>query len=165
MGEGQRRATQTLALATQRGSSLLATALAHLTLGRASCCRCISRTAARLSPTPPPTCSRPYDGLRQAGTQHHVPRALLARAELHRVQGDFAQARRDLDEAMTIATRGEMGLHQADGHLAYARLHLAMGDTTRAQESLATARALVARMGYHRRDPEVQELEERLKRS
>ena len=61
---------------------------------------------------------------------------------------------------MTIATRGEMGLHQADGHLAYARLHLAMGDTTRARESLATARAMVTRMGYHRRDAEVQELEE-----
>jgi len=81
------------------------------------------------------------------------------------VQGHFAQAQRDLDEALTIATRGEMGLHQADGHLAYARLHLAMGDTIRAWESLATARAMVARMGYHRRDAEVQELEEQLKRS
>ena len=81
------------------------------------------------------------------------------------MQGYFTQARRDLDEAMIIATRGEMGLHQADGHLAYARLHLAMGDTTSARESLVTAKAMVTRMGYHRRDPEVQELEERLKRS
>ena len=81
------------------------------------------------------------------------------------MQGHFAQAQRDLDEALTIAARGEMGLHQADGHLAYARLYLAMGDTTRAHESLATARAMVARMGYHRRDAEVQELEEQLKRS
>ena len=81
------------------------------------------------------------------------------------MQGDFAQARRDLDEAMTIATRGEMGLHQADSHLAYARLYLAMGDTTRARESLATARAMVDRMGYHRRDAAVQEMEEQLKRS
>jgi hypothetical protein len=65
---------------------------------------------------------------------------------------------------MTIAARSEMGLHRADGHLAYARLYMAMGDTTRARESLATARAMVARMGYHRRDPEVQELEAQLSR-
>jgi hypothetical protein len=63
---------------------------------------------------------------------------------------------------MSIATRGEMALHQADGHLEYARLHLAMGDTARAQESLATASAMVSRMGYHRRDAEVEELERRL---
>jgi hypothetical protein len=69
------------------------------------------------------------------------------------------------DEALTIATRGETGLHQADGHQAYARLRLAMGDTTKARESLATARAIVDRMGYHRRDAEVQELEEQRKRS
>ena len=48
---------------------------------------------------------------------------------------------------------------------AYARLHLAMGDTARARESLATARAMVTGMGYHRRDAEVQELEEQLSRS
>jgi ATP/maltotriose-dependent transcriptional regulator MalT len=105
------------------------------------------------------------NGLRQAGQQDELPRGLLARAELYRVQGDFAQARRDLDEALTIATRGEMGLHQADGHLAYARLQLAMGDSARARESLATAREMVTRMGYHRRNAEVQELEEQLKRS
>jgi hypothetical protein len=63
---------------------------------------------------------------------------------------------------MSLATRGDMGLHQADGHLEYARRHLAMGDTARARESLETARAMVQRMGYHRRDAEVQELEARL---
>jgi hypothetical protein len=105
------------------------------------------------------------DGLRQAGQQQELPRGLMARAELYRMQGDFAQARRDIDEAMTMATRGEMGLHQTDGHLEYARLYLAMDHTARARGSLATARVMVARMGYHRRDAEVQELEERLVRS
>ena len=76
----------------------------------------------------------------------------------------FAQARRDLDEAMTIATRGDMGLYQADGHLEYTRLHLAMGDTASAHESLATASAMVTRMGYHRRDAEVEALERQLAR-
>jgi hypothetical protein len=130
------------------------------------CCRCIFQdgstalladTTAHLQQT--------VDGLRQAGQQQELPRGLMARAELYRIQGDFAQARRDLDEAMTIATRGEMGLHQADDHLEYARLYLAMGNETMARQGLATARVMVTRMGYHRRDAEVQELEGQLKRS
>ena len=100
----------------------------------------------------------------QYWTQPHIPHGLLARTELHRVQGGFAQARRDLEEAMTIPTRGEMGLHQADSHLEYARLHLALGDKTMARESLVTAKTMVDRMGYHRRDAEVQEMEEQPKR-
>ena len=94
--------------------------------------------------------------------QHEIPRSLLARAALHRVRGDFERARRDLDEAMTIAERGGMGLHQADAHLEYARLYLAMGNKPEARERLATAKEMVGRMGYHRRDGEVAELEERL---
>jgi len=56
-----------------------------------------------------------------------------------------------------------MGLFQADGHLEYARLHLATGDESEARERLATASEMVGRMGYPRRDGEVAELEERLK--
>ena len=37
-----------------------------------------------------------------------------------------------------------------------------MGDKARARESLATARALVTRMGYHWRDAKVQVLEGQL---
>ena len=80
---------------------------------------------------------------------------------MHRVRSDFERVRRDLDEAMAIAKRGEMGLHQADGHLGYARLYLAMGEEAEAREHLATARKMVGRMGYHRRDGEVAELEAR----
>jgi hypothetical protein len=64
---------------------------------------------------------------------------------------------------MAIAERGGMGLHQADAHLGYARLYLAMGDKPEAREHLATATEMIGRMGYHRRDGEVAELEERLK--
>ncbi|MCJ7623674.1 MAG: tetratricopeptide repeat protein, partial [Anaerolineaceae bacterium] len=99
------------------------------------------------------------DGLRQAGTHNEIPRGLLARAELYRVQGEFEKAQSDLDEAMTIAKRGEMGLHQADCHLEYARLYLAMGENEKAQEHLATAKEMIGKMGYHRRDGEVEELE------
>ena len=160
--EVQERATQTLEWAEQAvESSLLDIALDHLTLGRASLAEAqeegrgdFSKAAEHLDLA--------VDGLRQAGTQHHIPRGLLARAALHRVRGEFERARRDLDEAMLIAERGQMGLHQADGHLEYARLYLAMGDEAETREHLATARERIGRMGYHRRDGEVAELEERL---
>jgi tetratricopeptide (TPR) repeat protein len=99
------------------------------------------------------------DGLRQAGMQQYLPLALLARAQLHRARGESERAERDLGEAMTIATRGGMGLHQADCHLEYARLYLAMDEKSKAQESLAAAREMIGRMGYHRRDGEVEALE------
>jgi tetratricopeptide (TPR) repeat protein len=162
--EARRRATQMLAWTTQAGGWLLDIALDHLILGRAVLQAHLQDSSTALADATTHL-NQAVGGLRQAGQQDYLPRGLLARAELHRVQGDFAQAQRDLNEAMTIATRSEMGLHQADGHLAYARLHLAMGDTTGARKSLATARAMVDRMGYHRRDAEVQELEKQLKRS
>ena len=94
--------------------------------------------------------------------QEFLPLGLLARAELYRGRGDLERARRDIDAALTIAARGGMGLHQADGHLASARLHLARGAQDEARRSLATARAMIERMGYHRRDGEVAELERML---
>ncbi len=102
-------------------------------------------------------------GVRQSGRQDYIPLGLLARAVLHRVRGDFERARRDLDEAMAIAERGGMGLHQADAHLENARLYLAMGEAPEAREHLATAKEMIGRMGYHRRDGEVAELEEKTK--
>ena len=70
------------------------------------------------------------------------------------------KAQNDLDEAFVIATRGGMRLFEADCHLSYARLALAQGDKAQAREHLATAKALIERTGYHRRDGEVKELEE-----
>jgi len=99
------------------------------------------------------------DELRKAGRQDILPFGLLARAELYRVQGAFEKAQHDLNEAMTIAERGGMGLHKADCHLEYARLYLAMGEKEKAREHLATAREMIEQMGYHRRDGEVEELE------
>ncbi|HWS99603.1 MAG TPA: TIR domain-containing protein [Pyrinomonadaceae bacterium] len=102
------------------------------------------------------------DGLRMAGTLHHLPRGLLARAELNIVKGDFSLARTDLDEALSIAVRGTMGLHQADYHLGYARLHVAQGEKDRARESWAKAKEMIERMGYGRRDKDVEEIERQI---
>ena len=67
--------------------------------------------------------------------------------------GDLEAATRDLDEALEIATRGGMRLHEADCYLEFARLHLAAGQREQAQAAAAKARALVDATGYHRRDP------------
>ncbi len=87
---------------------------------------------------------------------------LLGRAELYRVTEDFPKARGDLDEVMKIATRSGMRLHEADAHLEYVRLHLAMGDKDQARTSLAAGKAIVEDTGYHRRDGAVKEFEEQL---
>jgi hypothetical protein len=81
---------------------------------------------------------------------------------LHRVKSDYARAERDLAETLRIATRGGMGLHLADYHLESARLHLAQGNRDKASEHLATAREMIERMGYHRRDNEVKAIEQQL---
>ena len=79
-----------------------------------------------------------------------------------RSAGACGRARRDVDEAMAIAERGGMGLHQADAHLGYAWLYLTMEDEAEAREHLVTAKEMIGRMGYHRRDGEVDDLEKQL---
>jgi tetratricopeptide (TPR) repeat protein len=103
------------------------------------------------------------DGLRQSGYQDELPRGLLARAEYYRVTGDLNKAQKDLDEAFTIASRGGMGLYLADCHLEYARMYLAKGEKAKARDHWQIAKDSIEKMGYHRRDKEVQELEEQLK--
>ena len=103
------------------------------------------------------------DKLRKAGRQDILPLGLLARAELYRVQGAFEKVQHDLNEAMTISERGGMGLHKADCHLEYARLYLAMGEKGEdACRNLETAKEMIGKMGYHRRDTDVREIEEKL---
>jgi hypothetical protein len=72
--------------------------------------------------------------------------------------GDHHLAQRELDEALALATRGEMRLHQADCHLESARLSLATGDSASARKAWETAKAMIEEMGYHRRDGEVAEI-------
>ena len=56
----------------------------------------------------------------------------------------------------------EMGLHQADCHLEYARLYLAMGKKEDARKCLNIVKGMVEKMGYHRRDKDILEIDEQL---
>ncbi|MFC1713188.1 TIR domain-containing protein [Candidatus Poribacteria bacterium] len=155
--EVQNRARQTLEwLADQY--ALLDIALDHLSLGRAHLLQAQAEGTDDFTHTVGEL-NQAMDGLRQAGQQQYLPLGLLARAELHWVRGDFGRAQRDLDEAMTISTRGGMGLHKADCHLGYARLYLAMGEKEKARESLDVAKEMVESMGYGRRRKDVEELD------
>ena len=150
--EAQRRATQTLQWALRGGQgSLLDIGLDHLTLGRANLALGdLTEAAQRFN--------QAVDGLRAAGQQQYLPLGLLARAEFHRRQGHFNRARRDLREVEKIARRGEMRLHLTDFHLESARLALAESDPAAAREHLDKARQLVTETGYHRRDPDLDEI-------
>ena len=156
------RAWQTFEWSTQQ-RFLLDIAFDHLSLGRAYLLMAaeagdrgdFSQAAHHLD--------RAVDGLRQAGRQDHLPHGLLARAALHRLTSAFERAQRDLDETRLIAEQGGMRLHLADYLLESARLAAAQGQAAEARQHLATAKAMVEEMGYHRRDGEVEELEERLK--
>lgn len=76
---------------------------------------------------------------------------------------DFLRlARRDVNDALTIATRGEMRLYECDCHLEYARLHLAQGEKDEARTHFELAEKMVDEMGYHRRDAEVLLIKARL---
>ncbi len=156
--EVQNRAGQTLEWAVQWGRDLLSAALDHLSLGQAHLLQAqvegtkdFTRAADELD--------QAVDGLRQAGTQHELPRGLLARAELHRVRGASDRAQRDLDEAMIIATRGGMRLYQVDCHLGYARLYLDTGEKEKTRERLSKAKEMIEEMGYGRRRKDVEELD------
>ncbi|MDH3661143.1 MAG: TIR domain-containing protein [Alphaproteobacteria bacterium] len=148
------RTLQTLECAKQANAPLLAFALDHLSLGRVALAlgdRDEART--RLD--------QAVDGLRESGTIHHIPRGLLARATLFRETAPDL-ARKDLDEAIRLAKRCGLRLHECDAHLEYARLALAEGERGDAVAHFESAEALVSECGYHRRDPEILELTEKL---
>jgi tetratricopeptide (TPR) repeat protein len=155
------RSEMALQIGLNTSKNLLDIALNDLSLGRAHLLQALQEgsqdftQAAKLL-------NQAVDGLRQAGQQYFLPLGLLARAELYRVQAEFDKAQHDIEEAITIAERGEMGLHLADCHLEYARLYLAMEDADMAREHLVIAIKMIEQMGYHRRDHEVKELEAKL---
>jgi len=102
---------------------------------------------------------RSVDGLRQAGREDHLPLGLLARAALRRFRSDFTGAAADLADALEIAERGPMRLHECDAHLEWARLCRDQGDVATARRHVARARVLVRETGYGRREREVRWLE------
>jgi hypothetical protein len=102
---------------------------------------------------------RAVDGLRRAADEEFVSRGLLARAALRRFRADFTGAAADLAEALEIAERGRMRLHECDAHLEWARLCRDQGDLAAARRHVARARVLVNETGYGRREREVGWLE------
>ena len=152
------RAAQTLEWAKlNRQGSLLDIALDNLSLGRASLRQWPSGGAEAAD-----FLQSAVNGLRQAGHLQKLPLGLLARAEMSRLMGDYPRAQSDLAEAQRIAERGEMGLHLCDCHLEWTRLWLAQGERDQAREHWAKVKAMVERMGYHRRDREVEEIAQEL---
>jgi tetratricopeptide (TPR) repeat protein len=140
---------------------LLAIALDHLSLGRAYLLQAqLEKTNDYRQATE--YLNQAVDGLRLAGSLDHLPRGLIARAELFSLTRDFSHARTDLDEAMSITERGKMQLHEADCHLGYARLYLAEGEKEKARVSWEKAKEMIERMGYHRRDKDVVEIERQI---
>jgi tetratricopeptide (TPR) repeat protein len=109
-------------------------------------------------------------GLRSAGQQDYLPRGLLARAALHRITGDFARARQDLQEVFDISESSGMRLFLTDWHLEMARVLLAertaqtdslfpgpspRGGGEGVVEHVEAAAKLIEETGYKRRLPEV----------
>jgi tetratricopeptide (TPR) repeat protein len=65
------------------------------------------------------------------------------------------RAGQDLNEALEIAELGSMKLFLADYHLEAGRLYLAEKKKTEAKNHFNTAKEMIDKMGYHRRDQEV----------
>jgi tetratricopeptide (TPR) repeat protein len=102
------------------------------------------------------------DGLRQTGREDCLPWGLLGRATFRRFRGDLTGVAADLTEALEIAERDSMRLHECDAHLEWARLCLQQGNAKAARVHVAKARKIVNETGYRRREREVGWLERRL---
>jgi tetratricopeptide (TPR) repeat protein len=147
--------------------SLLSIALDHLSLGRA--CLGISLTSPfALCPGKEAEADLinaaehlddAVEGLRRAGTEDYIPRGLFARSALRRLKGDISGVESDLSEALEMAERDSMRLHECDAHLEWARLCRQRGDRDGLERHVARARRLVEETGYGRRRREVEWLE------
>jgi tetratricopeptide (TPR) repeat protein len=113
-------------------------------------------------------------GLREAGTLHNLPWALLARTsatlsastmtdDADDVATYYTKAQQDLDEVRDIAEPSGMRLHLTDYYLQTAHLRLAQGKpTAEIQACLDQAAQLIKDTGYHRRDAELAALRSQL---
>ncbi len=144
-----------------RSRGLLDTAVERLSLGRALVALAKDRKSQHLIQAQGEL-NAAVEGLREARAQEFIARGLLARAEYSIFTRSFDKARSDLTETLELAERSGMRLFEADAHLGFARLCLAQDDRTKAQGHLAIAKPMITEMGYHRRDPEVEELEREL---
>lgn len=168
------RAKQTLAWVKQAKVDLLSIALDQLSLGQAHSLLAVQASASgslQKSSGSKATghaqkalefLEQAVTGLRAAGTQDHLPHALLARAAYFRFRLDFKAAHKDLDEVLELAESCKMRLHFCDYHLEAARLALAEQDPAAAKDHCDKAEQLIKDTGYNRRLPELQALQQAL---
>jgi tetratricopeptide (TPR) repeat protein len=162
--EVRERADEALEIVLSGSRNLLDIALNHLSLGRAHLG--LALTAPR--PAAPGEeadadlakaaehLDHAVEGLRRSGYENWLPWGLLARAALRRLRGDHPAAEADLSEALEIAERGSMRLHECDAHLEWARLCRRRADRAGLEQHVARARKLVEEAGYARRRREVE---------
>ncbi len=151
------RVEKTLKWAFDNNASLLDISLNQLTFGKALMQQAIAEHSTDFDPAMS-YLHQAVAGLRDAGSQHHIPRGLLARASLYRVQGDFDKAWLDLEEVRDIAEQGHMQLFMTDYHLEACRTLLVQGLAAKQaefDEHLKQATQLIEQTGYHRRDDEL----------
>jgi hypothetical protein len=151
--EATRRVSHTLPIAMRNGW-LLDIALDHLTLASAGLYRAILESVAVPAGSPLLGPASELDlalnGLRQAVSLDHLPKALLTASLLERLKDDGGRMKSEqhLAETQLIAERGPMPLYLADVHLHRARL---FADRT----ELAKARELIEKHHYGRRREEL----------
>ncbi len=167
-GEVRDRAEKTLEIA-KSNNWLLDIGLDHLTMGRTWFLEVTLRLKDAVEPNTPANLAallqqaaqhldKGVSLLRQAGTMHELPRGLLTRAALWRVNSKFKiqsakleadeyleKARRDLSEVEQIAGRSGMLIFQIEAALERCRLALSLGDQEEARTKLEEAKALVKR--------------------
>lgn len=101
---------------------------------------------------------------RKCGVHSYIVRSLRSRSWGYYLSDDIQSARKDLDEAWEIASRGPMPLYMADIHLYRARLFGSSNKSEKypwesAEHDLAEARRLIEKHGYVRRMPELEDAE------
>lgn len=164
--------------------SLLDIALHNLSIGKALMFQSIQDKSKDFSNTEN-YLNQAVDGLREAGTQHYLPRGLLTRAALYKHQKNFTQSWEDLNETCQIAKYSKMRLYLADYYLGLCRNIKSQLATSSWQlpdnsyeiiedgkeislskeemeakfkEYLEKAEKLIEETGYHRRDRKLKEL-------
>jgi hypothetical protein len=142
--EAVHRGLKVLELAAETQGSPLANAQIHLAIGRGLSAALQTTDSSRIANEALTHLNYAVDHFREAHHDVHLPRGLLARAELRIQIHKFAAAQDDLDKALAIAEPGRMARYQADCHLQYACLHLSTGHREKAYESVKHASAFAA---------------------
>ncbi|HEV7426479.1 MAG TPA: hypothetical protein VGQ46_08925 [Thermoanaerobaculia bacterium] len=105
------------------------------------------------------------DELRAVQKEDFLPLGLLTLAAVHRLRREYDEAGATIDEALRIARRTGMKIHEADCFLELSRIELARSRLGTARTLLASAGSLIRGIGYHRRDRDLAELDSNLEGS